>query len=47
MTAALLARSARAGARLSRSELGLRSGINASSLSLIKHGKREPTVATL
>lgn len=47
MTAAILARSARAGGRLSQSELALRSGIAGSSLSLIEHGKREPTVATL
>ena len=47
MTAAILARSARAGGRLRQSELALRSGIAGSSLSLIEHGKREPTVATL
>lgn len=47
MTATILARSARAASGLSQSELALRSGIASSSLSLIEHGKREPTVATL
>jgi transcriptional regulator with XRE-family HTH domain len=47
MTATILARSARAASGLSQSELALRSGIAGSSLSLIEHGKREPTVATL
>ena len=47
MTAGVLARSARAASGLSQSELAIRSGIAGSSLSLIEHGKREPTVATL
>ncbi|SEN98613.1 helix-turn-helix domain-containing protein [Cryobacterium luteum] len=47
MTALILACSARAASGLSQSELALRSGIAGSSLSLIEHGKREPTVATL
>ncbi|MGO4105786.1 helix-turn-helix domain-containing protein [Leifsonia sp. YAF41] len=47
MAATILARSARAASGLSQSELALRSGIAGSSLSLIEHGKREPTVATL
>jgi len=47
MTATILARSARAASGLSQSELALRSGIAGSSLSLIEHGKREPTFATL
>lgn len=47
MTAAVLARSARAASGLTQSELAIRSGIAGSSLSLIEHGKREPTVATL
>lgn len=47
MTADVLARSARAASGLTQSELALRSGIAGSSLSLIEHGKREPTVATL
>jgi transcriptional regulator with XRE-family HTH domain len=47
MTATILARSARAASGLSQSELAQRSGIASSSLSLIEHGKREPTVATL
>jgi transcriptional regulator with XRE-family HTH domain len=47
MTATILARCARAASGLSQSELALRSGIAGSSLSLIEHGKREPTVATL
>ena len=47
MTATILARSARAASGLSQTELALRSGVAGSSLSLIEHGKREPTVATL
>ncbi|MEC5151441.1 helix-turn-helix transcriptional regulator [Cryobacterium sp. GrIS_2_6] len=47
MSAAILARSARAASGLSQSELAARSGIAGSSLSLIENGKREPTVATL
>jgi transcriptional regulator with XRE-family HTH domain len=47
MAATILARSARAASGLSQSELALRSGIAGSSLSLIEHGKREPTFATL
>ena len=47
MTARVLARSARAASGLTQSELAIRSGIAGSSLSLIEHGKREPTVATL
>jgi transcriptional regulator with XRE-family HTH domain len=47
MTADILARSARAASGLTQSELAIRSGIAGSSLSLIEHGKREPTVATL
>lgn len=47
MTATILARSARVASGLSQSELAQRSGIAGSSLSLIEHGKREPTVATL
>jgi transcriptional regulator with XRE-family HTH domain len=47
MTAGVLARSARAASGLTQSELAIRSGIAGSSLSLIEHGKREPTVATL
>jgi len=47
MTAGVLARSARAASGLTQIELASRSGIAGSSLSLIEHGKREPTVATL
>ena len=47
MTAGVLARSARAASGLTQSQLAIRSGIAGSSLSLIEHGKREPTVATL
>lgn len=47
MTARVFARSARAASGLSQSELAIRSGIAGSSLSLIEHGKRDPTVATL
>lgn len=47
MAATILARSARAASGLNQSELALRSGIAGSSLSLIEHGKREPTFATL
>ncbi|MCU1480129.1 MAG: family transcriptional regulator [Subtercola sp.] len=47
MSAKVLARSARAASGLTQSELAIRSGIAGSSLSLIEHGKREPTVATL
>lgn len=45
--AGILARSARAASGLTQVELASRSGIAGSSLSLIEHGKREPTVATL
>lgn len=47
MTAGVLARSARAASGLTQSELAIRSGIAGSSLSLIEHGKRGPTMATL
>lgn len=47
MAAGILARSARAASGLTQMELASRSGIAGSSLSLIEHGKREPTVATL
>lgn len=47
MTAGILARSARAASGLTQIELANRSGIAGSSLSLIEHGKRQPTVATL
>ena len=47
MTAGVLARAARAASGLTQIELASRSGIAGSSLSLIEHGKREPTVATL
>ncbi|GAA0996232.1 helix-turn-helix domain-containing protein [Subtercola frigoramans] len=47
MSARVLARSARAASGLTQGELATRSGIAGSSLSLIEHGKREPTVATL
>ncbi len=47
MTATILARAARAASGLSQSQLAQRSGIANSSLSLIEHGKREPTVSTL
>src|ERR1700712_2912934 len=47
MSAKVLARSARAASGLTQGELATRSGIAGSSLSLIEHGKREPTVATL
>lgn len=47
MTAGILARSARAASGLTQIELASRSGIAGSSLSLIEHGKRQPTVATL
>lgn len=47
MTASVLARSARAASGFTQIELANRSGIAGSSLSLIEHGKREPTVATL
>ena len=47
MAATILARSARASSGLNQVELALLSGIAGSSLSLIEHGKREPTVATL
>jgi transcriptional regulator with XRE-family HTH domain len=47
MTANVLAASARAASGLSQSDLARRSGIAGSSLSLIEHGKRDPTVATL
>lgn len=47
MTATVLARSARAASGLTQSELAKRSGLAGSSLSLIEHGKRDPTVATL
>lgn len=47
MPANILARSARAASGLTQSQVASRSGIAGSSLSLIEHGKREPTVATL
>jgi transcriptional regulator with XRE-family HTH domain len=47
MSARILTRAARAASGLSQSELSLRSGIAGSSLSLIEHGKREPTISTL
>lgn len=47
MAADILARAARAASGLTQVELASRSGIAGSSLSLIEHGKREPTVATL
>lgn len=47
MPAGVLARSARVASGLTQIELASRSGIAGSSLSLIEHGKREPTVATL
>src|ERR1700709_25598 len=47
MSAEVLARSARSASGLTQGELATRSGIAGSSLSLIEHGKREPTVATL
>lgn len=47
MPANILARSARAASGLTQSQVANRSGIAGSSLSLIEHGKREPTVATL
>ncbi|MBG6212925.1 MAG: helix-turn-helix domain-containing protein [Cryobacterium sp.] len=47
MTATILARAARAASGLSQSKLALLSGLASSSLSLIEHGKREPTVQTL
>lgn len=47
MTATLLASASRAASGLSQTELAALSGIASSSLSLIEHGKREPTYATL
>ena len=47
MRAGVLARAARAASGLTQIEFASRSGIAGSSLSLIEHGKREPTVATL
>lgn len=47
MTAGILALSARTASGLTQIELASRSGVAGSSLSLIEHGKREPTVATL
>ena len=47
MTAGILARASRASSGLTQVELAERSGVAGSSLSLIEHGKREPTVATL
>src|ERR1700712_193904 len=47
MSAEVLARSARSASGLTQGELATRSGIAGSPLSLIEHGKREPTVATL
>ncbi|TFD70421.1 helix-turn-helix domain-containing protein [Cryobacterium fucosi] len=47
MSATILASAARAASGLSQTELAVRSGIAGSSLSLIEHGKREPTFATL
>ena len=47
MTADTLVRSSRRASRLSQKALGERSGVAASSLSLIESGERIPTVATL
>ncbi len=47
MTARILACASRAASGLTQVELAGRSGVAGSSLSLIEHGKREPTVATL
>ncbi|MDP3208970.1 MAG: helix-turn-helix domain-containing protein [Rhodoglobus sp.] len=47
MTAETLVRSSRRASRLSQKTLGERSGVAASSLSLIESGDRIPTVATL
>ncbi|MBX3098758.1 MAG: helix-turn-helix domain-containing protein [Salinibacterium sp.] len=47
MTAETLVRSSRRASRLSQKALGERSGVAASSLSLIESGDRIPTVATL
>lgn len=47
MTARILACASRASSGLTQVELAGRSGVASSSLSLIEHGKREPTVATL
>lgn len=47
MTARILACASRASSGLTQVELAGRSGVAGSSLSLIEHGKREPTVATL
>ena len=47
MTAKILASASRASSGLTQIELAGRSGVAGSSLSLIEHGKRDPTVATL
>ena len=47
MTASVLASSARAASGFTQIELAERSGVAGSSLSLIEHGKRQPTLATL
>lgn len=47
MTAGVLVRSSRRASRLSQKALGERSGVAASSLSLIESGERIPTVTTL
>lgn len=47
MTASVLVRSGRNSSGLTQTDLASRSGVAGSSLSLIEHGKREPTVATL
>lgn len=47
MTASVLAHCGRSARGLTQTELSSRSGVAGSSLSLIEHGKREPTVATL
>jgi transcriptional regulator with XRE-family HTH domain len=47
MTAATLTRAARREAALTQDVVAARSGVAASSLSLIEHGHRNPTVATL
>lgn len=47
MPAATITRAARAASGLSQTELAQRSGIANSSVSLIEHGRRDPTVATL
>lgn len=46
MSARILVHSGRAARGLTQTELATRSGVAGSSLSLIEHGKREPTFAT-